>query len=82
MLPYQNIKDWAFSVIEQLGAPPLEVIEVATANGRDSGLNALQASAHGAVDSTDTFTVTYKFDNVTVANWWVGTRAATATAVP
>lgn len=82
MLPYQNIKDWAFSVIEQLDAPPLEVIEVATANGRDSGLNALQASAHGAVDSTDTFTVTYKFDNVTVANWWVGTRAATATAVP
>ena len=48
VLPFQSSKDWAFSVIEQSDAPPIEVIEVATANDRNSALDALRASAHGA----------------------------------
>ena len=32
LVPYENSKDWAFSVIEQLDAPPIEIIEIATAN--------------------------------------------------
>jgi hypothetical protein len=48
VLPFQSSKDWAFSVVEQLDAPPIEVIEVATANDRNSALDALQAAAHGA----------------------------------
>ena len=48
VLSFQSSKDWAFSVIEQLDAPPIEIIEVATAIDRNSALDALTASAHGA----------------------------------
>lgn len=48
VLPFQSSKDWALSVIEASDAPPIEIIKVATANNRNSALEALQASAHGA----------------------------------
>ena len=48
VLPYQSSKDWAFSVIEILDIPPIEIIEVATASDRNSALDALHVSAHGA----------------------------------
>jgi hypothetical protein len=48
VLPFQSGKDWAFSVIETLDEPPIEVIEIATANDRNSAMDALQAAAHGA----------------------------------
>jgi hypothetical protein len=48
VLPFQSSKDWAFSVIEQSDVPSIEIIEVATANDRNSALDALQSSAHGA----------------------------------
>jgi hypothetical protein len=52
VLPYQSSKAWAFSAIEVLESPPIEIIEVATASDRNSALDALQASAHGADQQT------------------------------
>ena len=48
LVPYENSKDWAFSVIEQLDAPPIEIIEIATANQRNASLEALHVVAGGA----------------------------------
>lgn len=42
---YQSAKEWAFSVIEALDAPP---IEVATASDRNSAMEALSAVKGGA----------------------------------
>ena len=36
----------------------------------------------GVLDTTHTFTVTYKIDGVLVATWWVDTKAGTAVPVP
>jgi hypothetical protein len=52
VLPFQSAKDWAFSVIEALDAPPIEVIEIATANDRNSAMDALQATACDADQQT------------------------------
>lgn len=48
LVPYENSKDWAFSVIEQLDAPPIEIIEIATATQRNASLEALNVVADGA----------------------------------
>ena len=48
MLQFKSSKSWAFSVIEALDAPPIEIIEIATANDRNSAMDALQSAAHGA----------------------------------
>lgn len=48
ILPFQSSKEWAFSLVEALVAPPIEIIEIATASDRNSSLDALQASVHGA----------------------------------
>jgi hypothetical protein len=45
---YQSAKDWAFSIIEALDAPPIEIIEIATANDRNSTMDALEAASDGA----------------------------------
>jgi len=47
-LHFQGSKDWAFSVIEALSTPPIEVVEIATANDRNSAMDALEAAVHGA----------------------------------
>lgn len=51
-LEFQGSKDWAFSIIEALDDPPIEIIEVATANDRNSAMDALQAAAHDADQQT------------------------------
>lgn len=52
VLPFQCSKDWAFSVIEALDTPPIEIIEIATANDRNSAMDALQAAACNADQKT------------------------------
>ncbi|SEL51492.1 hypothetical protein SAMN05428989_1821 [Pseudoxanthomonas sp. GM95] len=47
VLHFEDARAWAFSVIEALDAPPIEVIEVATARDRVACIDALQAAAHG-----------------------------------
>lgn len=48
LVPYEDSKDWAFSVIEQIDAPPIEIIEIATANQRNASLEALHVVAGSA----------------------------------
>ena len=48
ILPYEQSKDWAFSEIERLDTPSIEIIEVATANQRNAAVDALRAAATGA----------------------------------
>ena len=48
ILPYEHSKDWAFSEIERLDTPSIEIIEVATANQRNAAVDALRAAAIGA----------------------------------
>ncbi|MCC8363775.1 hypothetical protein LK996_11900 [Lysobacter sp. A6] len=43
LFAFDCAKDWAFSVIEALDAPPMEVIEIATARDRDAVMEALRA---------------------------------------
>ena len=52
VLQFQNGKDWAYSVIEALDAPPIEIIEIAIANDRNSAMDALQAAARDADPQT------------------------------
>ena len=52
VLPFDGCKDWAFSVIEALEKPPIEIIEVATSNDRHSAMDALQAASYGATKQT------------------------------
>ena len=52
VLPFDSCKDWAFSVIEALDAPPIEIIDVATSNDRHSAMDALQAASYGASQQT------------------------------
>ena len=52
MLPFDSCKDWAFSVIEALDVPPIEIIEVATSSDRHSAMDALQAASYGASQQT------------------------------
>lgn len=52
VLPFQCSKDWAFSVIEALDTPPIEIIEIATANDRNRAMDALQAAACAADQRT------------------------------
>lgn len=47
VLHFESAKAWAFSVIEALDAPSIEIIEVATAGNRVACIDALQAAAHG-----------------------------------
>ena len=48
ILPYEQSKEWAFSVVERLDAPPIEIIEIATANQRNAALEALHVVTAGA----------------------------------
>jgi hypothetical protein len=48
VISFQESKEWAFSVVEALDAPPIEIIEIATANDRNGAMDALQSAAHGA----------------------------------
>ena len=43
LFAFDCAKDWAFRVIETLDVPPVEIIEVATANDRDAAMEALCA---------------------------------------
>ena len=48
ILPYEQSKEWAFSVVERLDAPPIEIIEIATANQRNAAIEALHVVTVGA----------------------------------
>lgn len=41
VLPFQAAKDWAYGVIAAMDHPPIAIIEVAVANGREACLEAL-----------------------------------------
>jgi len=52
VLPWGAAKDWAFSVIEALDTPPIEVIEIALANSRVSAIDALGPASAGGEQQT------------------------------
>jgi hypothetical protein len=47
VLPFQRSKDWAFSMVEAVDAPPLGIIDIATANERNSALDVLGEESEG-----------------------------------
>jgi hypothetical protein len=56
VLPFQSSKDWAYTVVEALDSPPIEIIEIASANDRNSSMDALGLASDGA-------------DHVVVGRW-------------
>lgn len=48
VISFECSKEWAFSVVEALDDPPIQVIEIATANDRMAAMDALRAAAGGA----------------------------------
>lgn len=44
----EESSDWAFDVIAGMDAPPIEIIEIATAQGREDVMRALKLGATGA----------------------------------
>jgi hypothetical protein len=48
LFPFDCAKDWAFGIIEALDVPPIEIIEIACANSRESAFSSLSAVTAGA----------------------------------
>lgn len=53
VLHHQSAKDWAHAVVAAMERPPVEIIEIAVANGHDACLEALDLAA-GAEDESTT----------------------------
>lgn len=80
--------DWAYSIIEAMDKPPIEIIEIATAHGREESLEALKQGTNGAdwqaagrLLLMDTRERLLSGEHTTVAALWIAIKIGHATDI-